>query len=101
MQDILTHEALYKVAKLLDQFCDGMKKVGPVLEVIRSFPELFVSLFTHTGIVDAVDVVNALKINSEMLTSGESLVVEFLKRYIRGCDQKGSYRAIQSCKSAT
>jgi hypothetical protein len=26
-QQVLTHEAIYKIAKLLDQFCEGLKKL--------------------------------------------------------------------------
>ena len=32
--------------KLLDQFCDGLRKLG-LLRVVRAFPKLFVEMFTY------------------------------------------------------
>ena len=44
-QDILAYEAVYKREKLLDQLCDGLRKLG-LLRVVRAFPKLFVEMFT-------------------------------------------------------
>ncbi len=37
VQDILSHEALFRISKLLDQFKDGLKKT-PALKLILAFP---------------------------------------------------------------
>ena len=44
-QEILCFDAVGRVSKLLDQLCSGLRELG-VLNLIRTFPDLFVHLFT-------------------------------------------------------
>ena len=88
-QDIITHEALYKASKLLDQFCDGMKKL-PVLRLVRQYPELFSSLLAYTGNIVADEVLDAVFVHdSTELHPGDEVTVKFLKQYLQECSQEG------------
>ncbi len=95
-QDILTHEAIYKNSKLLDQFCDGLKRT-PVFCLMRAFPEEFLPFFTYTGCLAAADVVDALVVSPEAkITEHDELVLKFLRSYIENCNQEGK-RMKQFC----
>jgi hypothetical protein len=89
-QDIITHEAVYKVARLLDQFCEGMKKLH-VLQLIRGFPELFASLFTFTGDICAQEVQDAIFVHDNtVLQPGDDVTLKYLSKFIQECTQTGT-----------
>ena len=51
-QEIMCFESVGCVSKLLDQLCDGLQQLG-VLEIMKTFPHLFLPLFTYTaGVVN-------------------------------------------------
>ena len=88
-QEILTHEAIFKISKLLDQFYEGLKKLR-ILQLIRAFPDLFAPLFTFTGDISSEMVSEALFIKDESdLHPGDRKILGFLQTFIHACDQTG------------
>ena len=88
-QEVLAHETVYKISKLLDQLCDGMKTL-PVLRLLRAFPDLFLSLFTYTGRICSADVLEAIYVHDDThLVHTDALVLSFLKQYIQESDDNG------------
>ena len=85
-QNILAHEALYKVSPLLDQFKQGLKKVD-MLRLVQAFPDLYIALFTFSGDVSAEDMAEALYVDEAETEpeQGDQLVLQFLHRYVREC----------------
>ena len=74
---------------MLDQLCDGMKKL-PILRLVRHYPELFASLFTYTGNIVADDVLDAVFVHdSTELRPGDEVTIKFLKQHLQECDQEG------------
>lgn len=66
MQEILAHEAIYKVAKLLDQFCQGLDAVQIYLpDLVCAFPMVFSPLFTYSGDIDAEEVAEGIFVHDE------------------------------------
>lgn len=90
-QEIVAHEAIYKLSKLLDQFCERMKKLR-LLPLIRCFPEMFAPLFTFTGNISVNEVLEALFIHDETVVHpDDEKTFAFLQEFIRGCSRKGGY----------
>ena len=87
-QEIITHEAIYKVAKLLDQFCDGLQAVH-LLALIRAFPAVFSQLFTFTGDIDASEVVDGLYAETQ-LTAENEIIMGFLRKFILQSSKEGN-----------
>lgn len=83
---ILTHEAIYKCAKILDQLVDGLKKL-PIYELMVQFPEQFLPLFTYSGDIAAEDVIGALYVDE--VKSCDELTMKFLKQYLVDCGHEG------------
>ncbi len=83
-QNILAHESLYKKTILLDQFKEGLKKIG-ALQLIQLFPDEMSSLFIYQGALTANDVSSALYITNEEGSSS----VEYLHHYIHTLKEKG------------
>ena len=84
---MLTYEGLYKMSKVLDQFCDGLKGLK-ILKLVRAFPEEFAALFMYIGLTKE-DVIDALYLENERLHPDEQTVLSLLMRYIRGCSEHG------------
>ena len=63
-QNIMAHDALYKRAILLDQFKEGLKKIG-IFSLIAMFPEEMSGLFIYQGVLTSKDVCGALYIEDE------------------------------------
>ena len=81
-QEILSHEAIYKIAKLLDQFCDGLKAVQ-LLGLVRAFPVVFSPLFTYSGDIDGREVAERLFVDKETeLTRQNEIIMDFLHKYL-------------------
>ena len=55
----MAHDALYKRVVLLDQFKEGLRKVG-IFQLIAMFPEEMSGLFTYQGVLTSDDVCSAL-----------------------------------------
>lgn len=88
-QQVLTHEAIYKITKLLDQFCEGLKQLR-ILQLIRSFPDLFTPLFTFTGDISSEVVSEAIFIrDGTQLHSDDKVTLSYLQTFIKTCDQQG------------
>lgn len=86
---------MYQISKLLDQFCEGMKRLC-LLPLIRGFPELFAPLFTFTGDICIEDVKEAVFIHSDTVVCPDDAVTfKFLLRFIQGCEQ-GVHSIIRS-----
>ena len=85
-QEIMTHEPVYKVARLLDQFCEGMKRLH-MLQLIRGFPELFASLFTSTGEMCVQDVQDAVFVHDNTVLQPGDAVNIFLSLLQNACKQ--------------
>ena len=84
-QEIIYFEAVFKVSKLLDQFCDGLRDAG-ILKAVRAFPCLFICLFTYTGDVSSESVLEALIVDEKV----PKVLVDFLTKYILEADEKGN-----------
>ncbi len=83
---VMQHESLYKVSTLLDQFKEGLNKMG-VLPVIEKFPELFVSMFTFTGDVSCEDVLAALYVDPE--EGIDDILLSLTHKYIKSLSKDG------------
>ena len=89
-QDIATYEGLYKITHLLDQFCDGLKKAG-ILEIIRAFPDEFLSLFVYKKLT-AADVLAAICMSPGQHNNCEQeMLLGYFHRFILECDETGNY----------
>ena len=90
-QNIVLHEAVVKPGRLLDQFRDGLNE-GGLLEAMKLFPDVFLSLFTYSGMLDATEVINALilvRTDSEDPGWMDKLFTK-LTRYIEQCSVEGN-----------
>ena len=88
-QEIIAHEGIYKAAKLLDQFCDGLQALR-LLSLMRAFPVVFAPLFTFTGEIDVAEVVDGLYVGDEVfLTPDNEVIMEYLRKFILQSDKKG------------
>lgn len=79
-QEVLAYEAMSRVSKLLDQFVDGLRNLG-VLKAMRSFPDLFVHLFTYTANVSTEEVLDTLRCDA-VLEPSDAVIFNHLKRFI-------------------
>lgn len=87
LEEIITFESIGRIAKLLDQLCDGLKTLG-VLWIMKAFPQIFVQLFTYTEAVSATDVLETLNIPTH-LDSRDVITVCHLKRFITEASEEG------------
>ena len=87
-QNVMAHEAIYRLSKLLDQLCSGMEK-SPVLRLIRAFPEIFSALLTYTGNVSVEEVQEAVYVCNDEMCSEDKVIMKFLRLYINQCSTKG------------
>ena len=83
-QEIISFEAVYKMSKLMDQFCDGLRSTR-ILNAVRAFPELFIQLLTYTGDVSSESVLEALSVDRDSPTE----LFEFLRRFILKAAEEG------------
>lgn len=90
-QEVLAYEAIGRISKILDQFVDRLRSLG-ILQAMRSFPELFVHLFTYTANVTPVDVLDTFKCDDN-LDPCNSITYNHLKRFIMEASEDG--RCIQ------
>ena len=89
-QNVLTHEALYRITPLLDQISHGLRK-GDMLRPIQCFPHLYAPLLIYTGELSTADVLEAIyvdELETEVLP-GDSITLAFLRRYVQDCDEDG------------
>ena len=89
-QNLLTHEALYRISPLLDQIAQGLKK-GGMLRGIQDFPYLYAPLLLYTGEVSATDVLEAIYVDEEEtdVQQGDGITLAFLRRFVQDCDGDG------------
>ena len=88
-QNIMAHDAIYKRAILLDQFKEGLRKVG-IFQLIAMFPEEMSGLFIYHGVLTSEDVCNALYVEDEDdLDQENELVFNFLLRYVNTLSEEG------------
>ena len=88
-QDILTHEAVYKHAKLLDQMCDGLKETL-VYKLVMEFPQLFEPLFTFLRQISAEHVLDAIYTDQVELTPNDPLLMKYLRSFLSESDVNGN-----------
>ena len=89
MQNIMAQDALYKRAILLDQFKEGLRKVG-IFQLIAMFLEETSGLFVYKGVLTSEDVCNALYVEDEDdLDHENELVLNFLLRYVNTLSEEG------------
>lgn len=83
----MSFDAVGRISKLLDQVCDGLCSLG-ILQVMRAFPELFISLFTYTGCVCCDDVQDAIFIEDSSFV--DDVIVSHLNRFISEASEQGT-----------
>jgi len=88
LEEILSFESIGRIAKLLDQLSDGLKNLG-ILRIIRTFPNIFVHLFTCTKVVSATDVLDTLKISANH-NLNDSITISYLRRFISEAPEEGT-----------
>ena len=84
VEEVVAFEAVYKLAKLLDELCEGLKHFR-VLRTMRTFPNLFVHLFTYTASVTSADVLGAICVPQ----GADESVTEFMTSFINDLDENG------------
>lgn len=85
----MAQDALYKRAILLDQFKEGLRKVG-IFQFIAMFPEEMSGPFIYQGVLTSEDVCNALYVEDEDdLDQENELVFNFLLCYINTLSEEG------------
>ena len=89
-QNIVMDAAIVKPARLLDQLKEGLEELK-VLEVIQRFPEACSPFFIHTGEVEALDVLNALRFPEDEPSTSQEHIVQKLKSFIQQCSSQGTY----------
>ena len=89
-QNIMEHEALFSITKLLDQFKDGLRKMN-ALRLVQNFPELCVGLFTFSGTITPDEVLDALYVDETetLVQPSDNVTLAFLHRYVRSCSDGG------------
>ena len=85
-QEIVYYEAVFKISKLMDQFCEGLRNAG-ILKAIRLFPDLFIRLLTYTGAVCTESVLQAIQVPQEEAPS-EALMCH-LRKFITEAPEEG------------
>lgn len=63
-QEIILFEPIGRVSRLLDQFSCGLESTG-LLNMMRTFPDLFVHLFTYTACVSSTAVLESIYADEE------------------------------------
>lgn len=86
-QSVMTYDALYERAVLLDQFKEGLKEIG-AFQLIAAFRVEMARFFTFQGKLTPDEVCNALRVDRE-LTPDNQLVVTYLHRYINTLTEEG------------
>lgn len=91
-QNVLTHEALYRITPLLDQISQGLKK-GGILRCIQMFPYEYAPLLVYTGELSATDVLEAIYVDDEEteVQEGDNITLAFLRRFVHDCDGDGKF----------
>ena len=88
-QNIMAHDALYKRAVLLDQFKEGLSRIG-ILQLIATFPNEMSGLFVYQGTLTSSDVCGALYLEDEEdIDRDNEIVFQFLQRYIDTLTEEG------------
>ena len=77
-------DGIYRIKPVLDHLSTGLKACG-ILKVMKSFPELFLSLFVHTGEISNDDVCEAL------YSEDSGCVLDHLNRFVRELDKEGTF----------
>ena len=85
-QCIITYEAVERISKSLDQLCEGLRNLG-LLDVIRAFPHLFLSIFVFSGTVTSQDVIDAVYMPDPV----NRTILAHLKRYIVSLSEDGKH----------
>ena len=93
----MAHDALYKRAILLDQFKEGLKKIG-IFQLIAMFPEEMSGLFIYQGVLTSDDVCGALYLEDEDdLDAENEIVFNFLLRYVDTLSEEGTACYNRNC----
>ncbi len=83
----MAYDSIGRISRMLDQFSTGLQAMG-VLKVIRSFPNLFISLFVYTGCVSPEDVAKAIFVDKDM-SDYEQQAMAHLHQFV-GCASEQS-----------
>ena len=91
-QQVVTHEVIYKMTNLLDQFCEEKLRI---LQLIHAFPQLYAPLSTLLGDISTEDVSEAAFIKDETeLHPEDRVLLGFLQTFIQICDQGGKFQSL-------
>ena len=87
----MAHDALYKRAALLDQFKEGLKKIG-TFQLISMFSQEMSVLFIYQGKLTSDEVKRALYIDEEEELRPENEVVfNFLLHFVDTLKEEGMF----------
>lgn len=92
--EILCYDAVSRLSKLLDQFSDGLNSTG-LLELMKTFPDQFVHLFTYTACVSPTDVQEAIYVAEMSNVECEEdviIVMDHLTKFITDASEKGQLK---------
>ena len=88
-QEIVYYDSIVRVAKLMDQFAEGLRSVH-LLPMIRAYPQLFAPLFTYTACISSSDVLDTIYVDEETsILPGDTTILEYLKKWIKEASIEG------------
>ena len=89
-QEILCYVFVGRISKLLDQFSSRLCATG-LLEVMKTFPEFFVHLFTYTASVSASSVLQSIYVDEGTNEDDVIVVMAHLKKFIADATEEGMF----------
>ena len=88
-QNIMAHDALYKRVVLLDQFKEGLRRIG-IFQLIATCPNEMSGLFINEGTLTSAEVCGALYLeDDEVIDPDNEIVFQLLQRYIDTLTEEG------------
>ena len=89
-QEIVYYESIGRISKAMDKFGQGLHALG-VLQLIRTFPQLFAPLFMYTACISSDDVLETIYIDETMteLQPGDEILMAHLKKWISNASVEG------------
>ena len=88
LQEILAYEGITRIAKMLDQFMEGLQTLG-MLKLMRLFPENFLHLFIYKPL-SAITVMECLCLPSNVKDPGDAIILKHLNRFIMESSEEGN-----------
>lgn len=84
-QNVLTHEALYRITPLLDQISAGLMK-GDMMCSIQCFPHVYAALLIYTGELSTADILEAIYVDEQEteFQLGDSITLAFFEAIYSG-----------------